>query len=92
MLLEVVASTAELEVGDVGGSVGGPVDDVVPVAPRTGGSAAGFDTPAVTHTQGPPLRRRHQAGPTADVEDLTLAAHEDAADGGVAGEHPHDRG
>ena len=44
VLAEVVASAAELEVGEVGGSVLGPVDDVVAVAEACGEGAAGFDT------------------------------------------------
>ena len=92
MLLEVVASTAELEVGDVGGSVGGPVDDVMPVAPGTRRRAAGFDTAAVTHPERSALCGGDETGAAPDVEDFALAAHEDPADRSVAGEHPHDRG
>ena len=47
VLEEVVASAAELEVGEVGGPVFGPVDDVVAVAVLGRECAAGFDAGAV---------------------------------------------
>ena len=47
VLEEVVASAAELEVGEVGLAVVGPVDLVVPVAVLGGERAAGFDARSV---------------------------------------------
>jgi len=54
VLQEVVASAAELEVGELGRAVVGPVDDVVGVAPVGGGGAAGFDAAAVADVERPP--------------------------------------
>jgi len=51
MLAEVVASTPELEIGEVRFAVLGPVDDVVAVAGVRREGAAGFDAGAVTDAQ-----------------------------------------
>jgi hypothetical protein len=44
VLEEVVAAASEFEVGEVGGAVLGPVDDVVAVAVFGGEGAAGLHT------------------------------------------------
>ena len=74
MLFEVVASTAELEVVEVGWAVADPVDDVVGVAPVAGDGAAVFDAGAVADLECPSLRWGDEASAAADVEDFGLAA------------------
>ena len=55
VLAEVMTSTSELEVGEFGLAVLGPVDDVVAVAVVGGEGAAGFDAAAVADAQGAAL-------------------------------------
>src|SRR5688572_1774744 len=52
VLAEVVSAASELEVGEVGFAVSGPVGDVVAVAVLGGEGAAGFDAAAVADAQG----------------------------------------
>jgi len=86
VLEEVVAAASELEVGHVGGAMGGPVEDVMAVAPVGGCGAAGFDTAAVADPERATLCGGDEPGAAAEVDHLGTAAHEDAADRGVAGE------
>ena len=81
-----VAATEQGEVVEVGGSAAGPVVQVVGVGPRGGPVAAGEDAAAVAVCQGAALGGGDDAAAPAEVEDLGAAAHEDAADGGVAAE------
>jgi len=90
VLVEVAGSASQLEVGECGGAVVGPVGDVVGVAP--GGGGAAFDAAAVAELERPAEGGGDEAGASAEVEHFGRAAHEDAADGGVARERVREGG
>ena len=74
MLAEVVSSTPQFQVGEVGLSVLGPVGDVVAVAVLGGEGAAGFDAAAVADAEGAAQWWGDESGAASEVEDFGFAA------------------
>lgn len=82
----VVVLAQQDEVGQVGWSSVGPVDDVVGVAPRRWPVAAGEGAAGVAGGECAALRDGDESLGASDVERLALAAEDDGDDASVAGE------
>jgi hypothetical protein len=84
--LGVMAFAEQAEVGQVGGSVEDPFEDLVGVAPPVRGLAAGEGAAAVAGVEGAALGGGDQALGAAEVGGGAAGAEDDAGDGGVAGD------